>query len=119
EQSMREYEAWRARHEETIATGATASVSVVRVTELSDEPPPAPVAIGKTTRREVRSRGRRYGTLVHAILRDAPWTATRQDLERLAALYRAVGAATEWEESDAVESAAAALADPLLRLAAA
>jgi ATP-dependent exoDNAse (exonuclease V) beta subunit len=119
EESLRDYRAWQTRHAERIVAGAAASLSVVRVTDLEDEPPPGAVAIAKTGRAEARSHGRRYGTLVHAILRDAAWNATRQEIERLAAMYRAVGAATPEEERDAVEAAAAALVDPLLRRAAA
>ena len=118
EESLREYRAWQDRRVQMINLGRTASTTVIRVTELADEPPPGVVTIGKTVRKEVRSRGRRYGTLVHAILRDAAWNATREEIVRLAAMYRAVGAATPEEERDAVDAATAVLADPLLRRAA-
>lgn len=117
-QSLRDYEGWRAQRLETIAKGACPSVSVVRVTELTEEPPDAPVTIQKATRGVVRSGGRRFGTLVHAILRDAPWDATKKDLERLAALYKVVAAASDEEEMNAVEAAGSVLAHPILRRAA-
>jgi ATP-dependent exoDNAse (exonuclease V) beta subunit len=119
EQSLKDYQQWRTERSQIINRGASASISVVRVTELTDEPPAATVSIEKITGAEARSRGRRYGTLVHSILRDVSWDAGNADIERLAALYKIVGAATDDEERHAVTAAAGALAHPLIRRAAA
>jgi ATP-dependent exoDNAse (exonuclease V) beta subunit len=118
ERSLKEYEEWRGRRTAVIANGAAASVSVVRVTELIEEPPLAPVALEEAIRGGGRSRGKRFGTLVHAILRDAAWDASTEDVERLAALHRVAGGASEEEQRDAATAAASVLAHPLLLRAA-
>jgi len=118
-QSIRDYENWRAQRSSLLIKAASATVAVVRVTDLTDDPPVAQVSIDKATRDDDRhSRGPRFGTLVHAILRDASWSATTKDVERLAALHKTVGAASDEEELNAVSAAVAALAHPILRRAA-
>jgi ATP-dependent exoDNAse (exonuclease V) beta subunit len=118
ERSIRDYEKWREGRAAVIATGAAASVSVVRVTDVAQEAPAGTVAVVRGSRGDGRSRGRRFGTLVHSVLRDAAWGATRVELEKLAALHRVITAATEEEQRDAVDAAARALEQPLLRRAA-
>ena len=63
---------------------------------------------------ETRPSGRRYGTLVHAVLRDVDLNATPESIARLADLNaRSIGATAEEREAarSAVETA---LAHPLL-----
>jgi ATP-dependent helicase/nuclease subunit A len=119
EQSLKDYEDWRSQRSEVMTTAAAPSVPVVRVTELTEDPPAAAVRIEKSKGAEQRIRGRRFGTLVHAILRDVPWDAKKKDIERIAALHKVLNAASDEEEREAVAAASSALAHPLLRRAAA
>ena len=66
-----------------------------------------------------RPAGRRFGTLVHALLRDAPYEADRVELERIGDYHRRAHQATDDETAAAVAAAEAALAHPLLQRAAA
>jgi ATP-dependent helicase/nuclease subunit A len=119
DQSLREYEHWRAARREILSIAANPSVEVVRVTDLIEEPPPAPVAIERANGDGFQSAGQQFGTLVHAIIRDAPWHADRHRLQCLAAMHGQLLGATQQAELDAASAAARLLAHPLLERAAA
>ena len=119
EESLEEYRKWGMQRSALLAQGASATISVVRVTELKEGPPDGAVSVERVADGESRARGRRFGTPVHAILRDAPWNTSRNEIARLAALHRVVGAATEKEEIEAASAANAAFEHTLLRRAAA
>jgi hypothetical protein len=55
EQSLKEYQAWRAGRREIVTIAASPSVEVIRITDLNDEPPPAPVAIHRVDGDSFRS----------------------------------------------------------------
>ena len=118
DESLKEYDAWRSARRKVVTNAANPLVEVIRITDLSEEPPPAPVAIHRVDGDSFRSGGPQFGTLVHAIVRDAPWEADTDRLARLAAMHAQIVGATRQEELDAAEAAARLLAHPLLRRAA-
>ncbi len=119
QQSFEDYRKWKDDRGAVLARAAAESVQVFRVTELSDDPPAAPIAIERARSDGPRAKGARFGTLLHAVLRDAGWNAGPAELERLAALHAVICAATPEERQDAAAAAAVVLRHPLLARAAA
>jgi ATP-dependent exoDNAse (exonuclease V) beta subunit len=119
DQSLREYEAWRQARREVVAVASEPSVDVVRVTDIAEDPPAAPVVLDRAAGESLRSGGPRFGTLVHAIVRDAAWGADTERLQRLAEMHGRLAGATHQEQLDAAEAAGRLLAHPLLQRAAA
>lgn len=119
DQSLKDYEAWRGARSETLKAAAVPSVEITRVTNLSEEPPAAQVAILRSGGTSLQSSGPRFGTLVHAILRDAPWRADAERLASLAAMHGQLTGATRQEQLDAAQAAARLMAHPLWQRAAA
>ena len=117
--SLEEYESWRNRRLVIKNAAAVPSVEVVRVTDLSEEPPRSVILTQQVDGARLRSSGQRFGTLVHAIMRDATWKADAQCLARLAATHAQMTNATKQEALDAAEAAARLLAHPLLHNASA
>jgi ATP-dependent exoDNAse (exonuclease V) beta subunit len=102
--------------------GMAPSIAVVTATEYAAGPGPgfAPVvAIESVDAPSPRPHGRRFGTLVHAVLAAIDLDAERAAVADVAALQaRLLGAPAE-EEAAAVETVVRALAHPILRRAAA
>ena len=119
DQSLREYETWREERREVLAVASEPSVEVVRVTDISEDPPAAPVLLDRAAGESFRSGGPRFGTLVHAIVRDSPWASDPERLRRLAAMHAQLVGATQQEQHDAAEATGRLLAHPLLQRAAA
>jgi ATP-dependent helicase/nuclease subunit A len=117
-QSLKDYELWRDTRRQTTATAAAPSVEIVRVTEMTDEPPFALVRTERVTGDSLRSGGRRFGTLLHTVIRDAEWDADEKRLARLAAMHARIGGASRQEECDAIAAVERLLAHPVLRRAA-
>jgi ATP-dependent exoDNAse (exonuclease V) beta subunit len=134
--SVRAHTDWVRARAERITRGTEPSVRVHTPTELAeaaeeagDEPgfstgpapgPPVPIVVEDTDiARAGRPHGKRFGTLVHAVLADIPLDADAEVVRHSVALHgRMVGATTE--EFAAAEAAVkAALRHPLLREAAA
>ena len=65
-------------------------------------------------KRPARPQGRRFGTLVHTALRDAPLDGTAEGIAPLVRLHGRVLGATAEEVDAAIEAVAAALSHPLL-----
>ena len=119
ERSLQDYRRWQEDRRAVLDQASAETVRVFRVTELTDDPPAAPVAIERAREDGPRARGARFGTLLHAVLRDARWNAGPAELERLAALHAVICAATPREQADAAAAAAVVLRHPLLARAAA
>jgi len=120
-EGIAQYAQWLERRRATLEVGSRPSVVAHTMTELSKQPFAAPAtAVVESTgvSREGRPRGKRFGTLVHAVLAHAPFDADRQALTALSSsLSRLIGA-LEAETACAVDAAAAALSHPRLRAAA-
>jgi ATP-dependent helicase/nuclease subunit A len=69
--------------------------------------------------RSQRPHGRRFGTLVHAVLADVPFEAGTDEIERLVALHARLVGATADEIAAAIAAVGSALSHEILRRAAA
>ncbi|MCY4662804.1 MAG: UvrD-helicase domain-containing protein [Acidobacteria bacterium] len=142
EKDLQRHRAWLRRHGETVAKGARPSLVVATATEQAREtpagsgdedpagapfPPPA-VTLVELPRASARPEGPRFGSLVHAVLADAPLgeaAEPRSGPARLAApesasvaeiarLHGRILGATDEEVAAAAGVAARVLEHPLL-----
>ncbi|MEO7093600.1 MAG: 3'-5' exonuclease, partial [Polyangiales bacterium] len=135
--SERSHRAWRDRRQQAITRGETATMRVISVTELAEGPrehaapvasaivgPPQTVPLERTDAdRSGHPRGKRFGTLLHAVLEHAPFAepSVRGD-EQLRSLAQAHGrflGAEPAEIEAAVSRVQSALRHPLMGRAAA
>jgi ATP-dependent exoDNAse (exonuclease V) beta subunit len=115
--SLIAYREWKARREQVNAAGEEKEFDLFTATEATEAPGDFSIAVNfeavaKTTG---RSSGPRFGTLVHAILRDVALDATH--IEQLAKVRGRVLGATDREIEHAAGAAVAALKHPLLERA--
>jgi ATP-dependent helicase/nuclease subunit A len=125
-ESTRNYETWKTERRTLLARGSEPSVRVQTVTtlvrssegsELRAEPN---VDLHVLERDDVdRPGGRRFGTLVHALLAVIDLESTTDALKKTAAVQGRILGATEEEIDAAVATVLRALAHPILRMAAA
>ncbi|MEP6782454.1 MAG: UvrD-helicase domain-containing protein, partial [Acidobacteriota bacterium] len=101
------YERWRERRAAVQARGSVASMTIVTATQLSEQvtTPPHDIAIEDAGFGVIRPSGKRFGTLVHAVLATLPLDASASEVKDLAALHAKLFAAP-----DAERDAAAAIA---------
>jgi len=114
--SLAAYQRWREDRALALERAARPRFEILVASQAAAEPPgdPIPVAIEFAGRIENRPAGRRFGTLVHAVLRDVPLDADSAWIKRLAqAAARSIGATAEETEA-ACEAVKEALAHPLL-----
>ncbi|MEJ2146265.1 MAG: UvrD-helicase domain-containing protein [Acidobacteriota bacterium] len=117
---LERYREWESRRREVLRDGAREHLTVRIVSSrLSQAEPPdaAEVKIARLERREGQPDGRRFGTLLHAILREIRFEAAGADIEALSWLHGRLLGATPEEVSAAAGSAGRALESPLLRRA--
>jgi ATP-dependent exoDNAse (exonuclease V) beta subunit len=117
----RRHEEWQARRRQALERGCEPSVAVSPVTEAAAGEADAedvPVEETGIAERSARPGGRRFGTLVHAVLEVVDLGADAAAVERAARVQGRLLAASEEEVSAAGAAARAALAHPLLRRAA-
>ncbi len=115
-----EHRAWAERRQSTVARASIPSVTATPVTELAQQMVGATTrAAVETTKRERRGRprGARFGSLVHAILAQAPMDAGRATTLALSKSIARLMGASEEETELAAEAAALAFEHPLLRAA--
>jgi ATP-dependent exoDNAse (exonuclease V) beta subunit len=124
-QQLATYEAWKESRKAAIEEGKKPSLDVITATEWAlrhSEQAPAAAGIDVTVDMseidERRPGGRRFGTLVHALLALAPLVPQDVALERLAAAQGRVLGATSEEVDAAHESVRRVLRHPVLRAAA-
>lgn len=118
--SLTRYREWEATKHERLQDGAKRQLRVRIVTgSLSESEPPdaAPVNVASFERRAGRPEGRRFGSLLHAILREVGLDATGSQIEALARLHGGLLEATPEEVAGAVDPVTQALESPLLRRA--
>jgi len=108
------YHAWQEQRAGTIASASRPEFAVFLASHAPDAPPDPVVVelVGPASR--PAATGKRFGTLVHAVLRDVPLDANRATIREWAQLNaRIVGAPAEEIEA-ACSRVEAALAHPLL-----
>jgi len=114
--SLAAYRAWQQDRTRLIERGSQPQFRVFLASQATEPPPGAltTVEFEMIQRAKGRPGGRRFGTLVHAILRDADLDASRDAIEKLAMITaRQLGAPAE-ESSAASAAVEAALNHPLL-----
>jgi ATP-dependent helicase/nuclease subunit A len=113
--SLAQYRAWREARAHVLIAGAEPRFDVLLASQAM-EPPADATAVEIQVASEVgeRPRGRRFGTLVHATLRDVELDANAQAIEKAAHLNARALGATAGERDAACASVQAALRHPLI-----
>jgi hypothetical protein len=114
--SMARYRAWSDARAEAIGRGAKPSLDVFLASQAEDGPlgEEIPVEIAMIERPAARTGGRRFGTLVHMILRDVALDSDQASIGKIVALNARIVGASESEHSAARAAVIATLAHPLL-----
>lgn len=115
EQGRRRYAAWEARRRAALEAGQVLSLVTIRPSD--GLPPPADwqgaVEILEHPRDPGRPSGKRFGTLVHAVLSEVELSAPLASIQSLTELHRRIHSATPAEAMAAAQVVAATLASPL------
>jgi ATP-dependent exoDNAse (exonuclease V) beta subunit len=121
ESGLKTYNAWRQGRENACATG---SVPTVKPSTAARYAPPQtastglpPVEVVELPRNSARPSGRRFGSLVHAILASVPFDAGGDLIDRLAKIHARILGCPDEELDSAAEIVQIVLAHPLLRQA--
>jgi ATP-dependent helicase/nuclease subunit A len=114
--SLAIYRGWQRERERVLESGARPEFRVFLASEAETPPPGelAQVAVEFATQPTGRPGGRRFGTLVHSVLRDAALDASRETIAKLAKLNARLLGAPEEERDAASAAVETALAHPLL-----
>lgn len=117
------YRKWRNQRDRLLAEGGRARFDVAIVTEL-EEPPPDDgetpmIELEMVPRLSDRPGGKRFGTLVHTLLRDVDFDADKAAVGALAEMHGRMLDATSDEMAAAVIGVCRTLEHPLMRRAAA
>jgi ATP-dependent helicase/nuclease subunit A len=117
--SLAAYREWEQERVENRARGSKPRFDVVLASQAIAPPPGEGIAVATefTSKVEGRPGGRRFGTLVHAVLRDVELDANDAKIEQFAqSTARTIGAPMEEAEA-ARDAVKAALAHPVLERA--
>ena len=101
------YDAWREKRQQAQAVGGAASIRISTATEMTkdaaerNDPVPNIVVEDAGQVSSARPSGKRFGTLVHALLATLPLDAGPADATELAALYAKLFAAPDGERDAA------------------
>jgi ATP-dependent exoDNAse (exonuclease V) beta subunit len=112
--SLAAYRDWEAARAKLLVDGAIPQYDVFIATQATDDPPQRIEVIAEKIAHDARPRGKRFGSLVHAALRDVELAADAALIAKIVELNaRSLGAPKD--EIDAAKIAvAAALAHPIL-----
>jgi ATP-dependent exoDNAse (exonuclease V) beta subunit len=110
------YDAWRERRAATQEAGATISVRVSTATDAAESAnvDASAITIEDAGFGVLRPSGKRFGTLVHAVLATLPLDADATDVEDLTAMHAKLFGATDEERSGAAAIAVKLLEHPRL-----
>ncbi len=114
--SLAAYQSWQADRARALESGSRPQFDVFIASQAASDPPgdPIPVHSASVERAPQRPAGRRFGTLVHAVMRDAALDAGGEQIEKLTGLNARILGAPEDETRAASAAVAAALRHPLL-----
>jgi ATP-dependent exoDNAse (exonuclease V) beta subunit len=121
--SLAAYQAWRENRARVLVDGSRPEVEVFLASQATEDPPGAAVSVEfvKAATKPRTASGKRFGALVHAILRDVPHDvpldASREAVRKTAELNARVLGATAEEAEAAREAAENALAHPVFERA--
>ena len=113
--SLAAYLEWEKKRGETLSGGSIPQFQVMVASLAADAPPTtSQVSIEIVAAKQPRAGGKRFGSLVHAAMRDVELNASPEDIRKIVQLNaRALGAPSE--EIEAAQAAVTgALAHPLL-----
>jgi ATP-dependent exoDNAse (exonuclease V) beta subunit len=118
--SLAAYRAWRENRERVLREGARPEVEVFLASSAVDDPPGEPAAVefvaAGVSAAEAKPRtvaGKRFGALVHAVLRDVALDASREAVKKTAELNARVLGAPADEAEAAARAVESALAHPV------
>ncbi len=117
--SLGVYREWQRERAELIESGARPQFRIAVASQAASVPPGDPIAVeivsvARADGRATRVGGRRFGTLIHAVLRDVALNAGRDAIAKLVELNaRSIGAPPD-EAAAARDAIEAALAHPLM-----
>ena len=112
------YDKWKEHRAAVQAQGSAPSMIVTTPTQMKDQPDPGSrtpdpaVIVEDAAVKSVRPSGKRFGTLVHALLASVSLSATASEVAELAALHAKLLAATDDEQTAARMIAVAVLRHP-------
>jgi len=116
-----EHARWQERRKQAVSSGERPSLRVEAITARSTAASQAPSQVELLQvpgREEGRPRGRRFGSLVHAVLAEVDLRAGPEGIERVASAQGRLCGAPAEEVAAAARAVASALRHPLLRRAA-
>jgi len=109
------YREWRSQRRQTIERGQAPGFRIVSPTEgLEDPPERCAIQVDSVAPAAARPGGRRFGTLVHAILRDVDLGGTAGQIAAIAQVHARALNAPRAEADAAAAAVCAAWAHPLL-----
>jgi ATP-dependent exoDNAse (exonuclease V) beta subunit len=113
--SLAAYREWQAARASVIEQGSRPEYQVFIASQAVDAPPdPVPVQIAALAKSARSAAGRRFGTLVHNVMRDVPLDANRAAIEQLVGWNTRLLGSPEEERSAAIAAVEGALEHPLL-----
>jgi ATP-dependent helicase/nuclease subunit A len=114
--SLNAYRTWTSAREELLRVGAKPEVDVFLASQTTEVPPGAPFQIESSSSLTAPRTlgGKRFGTLVHAILRDIPIDADAGIIRKFAQLNARILGASAQETEAARAAAESAWSHPLL-----
>ena len=116
--SLAEYRAWQTDRARVLEQGSKPRLDVFLASQAVTPPEDAvAVEILAAAKTGARPGGRRFGTLVHNVLRDIALDATGEAIERMVRLNARATGATDPESEAARSAVTAALAHPLMTAA--
>jgi len=112
------YDEWKEHRAAVQAQGSAPSMTVTTPTQMKNQPDPGSrtpdpaVIVEDAAVKSERPSGKRFGTLVHALLASVPLSATASEVAELSALHAKLLGATDEEQTAARVIAVAVLRHP-------
>lgn len=121
-EDLKNYYRWKDHHESTLKHGSQPTVRVEAASRharrrVVDAVTAAPTEVIHCEREDLRPKGARFGSLVHAVLATVPMDAKPEDIEATVALQGRIYGATKQEIVSAQLAVERALAHPILQRA--
>ncbi len=116
-EGQKRYQTWKANREEALLSGARASLTIIRPSDVDTPPPREYEVMVHDLLDSTAPRGRRFGVLVHTLLRDISFQASDQHLKNLAHFHARVMRATTSELGQAIQAVRTILKDDLVATA--
>jgi ATP-dependent helicase/nuclease subunit A len=113
--SLAAYQAWKEEREQLLAGAAIPEMNIFLASQATETPPESsPVEFVSALPRPRNVSGKRFGTLVHAVLRDIALDADSTAIRRLAEMSARVLGAPPEETESAEAAVTAALTHPVV-----